>query len=140
MTTYYFANRILDYITRRTTSLTGSFTTYLGLSYTKPNRDGTGVTEPNEDTGYERVVLGVYDETLSKKMVTAVDGVTKNTNDEIHFNEANIEYPQNVTHYLIYMGNNLAMYGELTNAIKPVKNSVPMVRKNELVLTVDIED
>lgn len=139
MTTYYFAHQILNYISGRANSISGGGNVFVGLSYTKPNRDSTNVTEPDANTGYERVLLGSHNQSFTFKMNAPVDAVTTNK-DEIHFNEAMIAYPQPVTHYLIYVGNNLVMYGELTNPIQPIKSSVPMVRKEELKLTIDIEE
>lgn len=137
MTTYYFAHQILDYISGRIRELSGG-NAFVGLSYTKPTRDSTNVNEPAANTGYERVLLGSYNQSLTFKMKAPVDAETTNK-DEIHFNEALIDYPQPVTHYLIYVGNHLVMYGELTEPIQPIENSVPMVRKEELKLTIDIE-
>lgn len=139
MTTYYFAHQILNYISGRITDISGGGNAFVGLSYTKPNRDSTNVTEPDANTGYERVLLGSYNQSLTFKMNAPVDAETTNK-DEIHFNEALIAYPQPVTHYLIYVGNSLVMYGELTEPIQPIENSVPMVRKEELKLTIDVEE
>lgn len=136
MITYAFANSILNVITGRTSSLTNSGTIYVGLSSTEPTRAAGNVTEPVGSTGYARVVLGSTSQSLSQLMGAAVDGETKN-DKIIFFPEALEAYPDNITHFLIFNGTTLIAYGELDAPIKPLKNTVPLVRENELVITIE---
>lgn len=135
MMTYNLANRILDGLGGRS-SLFGS-SIYLGLSTTAPSRDGTGYTEPSADYGYKRSLLGMSSQTTSQKMGMASAGGIKN-NDTVYFPEATGNWGS-CTHYLIFdaaTGGNLLAYGTLTNTINPTNGTVPLIRTEELQMTI----
>lgn len=55
---------------------------WLGLSLTVPQIDGSNFTEPQEGpTGYHRILIGSNDRLLSRKMSTPTAGVSENTID-----------------------------------------------------------
>lgn len=135
MLTYFTANQVLNLITGRIQQI-GFGTIHVGLSYTEPARDGTNVTEPNSSTGYERVILGNYQQSLTQLMSQSTVGETQNVKN-IFFPEAIEAYPNPVTHFLIYSGNNLVAFGELETPIQPIINSVPLVRLNGLKITAE---
>lgn len=132
MITNFFADRILA-------ELCGKYnymSVYIGLSRTEPTVDGTNILEPSGN-GYERVVLGSSSQVQHMGNVT--DGSVTN-NSIIHFPEATGEWGV-CTHFCLFdakTNGNLLAYGELTQAIAPTINTVPLVRVGELTISVTI--
>ena len=134
MMTYTLANRILEGMGGRSSLFSNAI--YLGLSTTAPSRDGTGFTEPPASNGYKRTLLGMSGQTSSQKMGTATAGGIKK-NDTVYFPEATGSWGT-CTHYLIFdkdTGGNLLAYGALTDVINPVNGTVPLIRTEELQMT-----
>lgn len=136
MLTYNFANKILDHMCGKSpfSSLNQSIT--VGLSSTAPNRGGTGYTEPNSSTGYDRLLLGNSGQALTQLMDSAVDGVITNEKN-IFFNRAIAAYASPITHFLVFSSDTLIAYGELTTPITVGINTVPLIEIGELTITID---
>lgn len=135
MMSYHLANRILEGLSGRTGLFSSAI--YLGLSTTAPARDGTGFTEPPSSNGYKRTLLGMFNQNSSIKMNVAMSGGTYN-NDTIYFPEA-IGPWGTCTHYLLFdkpEEGNLLAYGELQEPITPVNGTVPLIRTQELQMTI----
>lgn len=135
MMTYLLANRILDGIGGRSNMISNAI--YIGLSTTAPTRDGTGFTEPDKANGYKRTLLGTYNQASSVKMGVPTAGGIKNI-DTIYFPEATGSWGT-CTHYLLFNSDKddglLLAYGPLTDAITPVNGTVPLIRVEELQMT-----
>lgn len=134
MMTYQLANRILEAMGGRSSMISGSI--YLGLSTTAPSRNGTGYTEPPASNGYKRVLLGMNGQSSSYKMAAASAGGIKNY-DTVYFPEATGSWGT-CTHYLLFdkdTDGNLLAYGALTDPIAPVNGTVPLIRPEELQMT-----
>lgn len=133
MLTYTCANAILSNMITKTkdypyTSL------YVGLSTSTPSRDGTGYTEPSGN-GYERVLLGVYNQTYTQKMGTPSLGSVNNS-EEIHFKAATGAWGT-CTHFLLFnaaTGGTLLAYGQLTDEISPIADTVPIIPAGDIVM------
>lgn len=109
--TYQAANTYLNNLARG--SSVSSFTPYIGLSTTPPNRSGGNITEPPAAFGYARVKL-------SSQVESALDGVIQN-GSVIYFPEATSNWGT-CTHYVIYTaaaGGSVMAYGALDNPITP---------------------
>lgn len=132
MLSFYKANQLLtDIIGNKSGS-----STYLGLSKTAPNRDGTGVTEPDGSAGYERTLLCMGSQSATNKMNTPSVGEVKNK-EVIYFPEATGAWGT-CTYYVLYdakTGGNLIAYGALSTSISPVAGVVPLIRVDELQMT-----
>lgn len=135
MMTYKLANRVLEAMSGLSSMISQSI--YLGLSTTAPVRDGTGFNEPSAGAGYKRVLLGMSSQTTSQKMGSASAGGIKNK-DTVYFPEATGSWGR-CTHYLLFDGDganaNLLAYGTLTDAISPTNGTVPLIRTEELQMT-----
>ena len=81
----YMGNKVLDLITGRANNILGGLT-YIGVSTTIPNVDGTNVTEPT-DSNYKRILIGQYDQNTSFKFNSASNNNTTNK-ESIVFNRA----------------------------------------------------
>lgn len=146
MLTNAMANKILNFIGGKTNIVYGSSyqisgkTVYVGLSYTEPNKDGEGYTEPLEETGYTRVLLGHSGQSLTQLMGNAANSSIENVKT-IFFPKATASYSDNVTHFLIFHedeGNEkCTAYGELNVPIKPLENTVPLIEPGNLKITID---
>lgn len=133
MLTYLLANKILEGIGGRTSMVANAV--YIGLSTTSPSRNGTGFTEPSGN-GYKRVLLGQSGQSTSLKMGTASAGGIKNS-ETVYFPEATGSWGT-CTHYLLFdalTGGNLLAYGTLTDSITPTSGTVPLIRVEELQMT-----
>jgi hypothetical protein len=134
MMTYTLANKILEGMAGRS-SIFGS-SIYLGLSTTAPSRNGTGFTEPSTSNGYKRVLLGMNGQSTSYKMGTASAGGIKNS-ETVYFPEATGSWGT-CTYYLLFdaqTNGNLLAYGTLTDSITPTNGTVPLIRTEELQMT-----
>lgn len=83
-------------------SLVGKDSTYgstifVGLSSTEPNEDGSGITEPSGN-GYQRVLIGAANQSLTQKFGDPVDGVITN-NADIYFPESSGSWGDALTHF-----------------------------------------
>lgn len=137
MLTYNFANNILNHMCGKSTfgDLNQSIT--IGLSYTAPNREGTGYTEPDgPTTGYQRLLLGNSSQALTQLMASAASGAITNEKN-IFFNRAIAAYASPITHFLVFSNTTLIAYGELTNPITVLINTVPLIEIGELTITID---
>ena len=136
MMTYILADRILEGMSGKT-NMFSQYGIFLGLSTTAPSRDGTGYTEPPASNGYKRTLIGAYGQGSTYKMGTPSAGGIKNT-DTIYFPEATGSWGT-CTHYLLFDSStegNLLAYGPLTDAITPVNGTVPLIRIEELQMTI----
>lgn len=133
MLTYNCANALLKCMVTKTD--TYPYTSlYVGLSTTAPSRDGTGVSEPSGN-GYKRVLLGVYKQEYTQKMGTPAMGSVTNT-EELHFKAATGSWGT-CTHFLLYSaetGGTLLAYGQLTDEISPVADTVPIIPVGDIVM------
>lgn len=133
MLTHLFANQILNLLGGRLSSINYG-TIEIGLSYTTPTLEGTGYTEPSPSTGYQRMLLGAYTQSLSQLLDPASNSEIKNGTKNIFFPKAIINYDSPITHFLIFSGNTLLAYGPLVTPVLPVANSVPLIEPNNLVI------
>lgn len=134
MMTYFLANKILDGMGGKTSIFSSAI--YLGLSTTAPSRDGTGYTEPPASNGYKRTLLGMASQSSTIKMFDAKSGGSYNM-DTIYFPEATGSWGT-CTYYLLFdkaTDGNLLAYGQLQEAITPVNGTVPLIRSQELQMT-----
>lgn len=104
---------------------------FIGLSTTEPQVDGTGVTEPPAGTGYSRV-------SASSGGFTAADGTVSN-NNYLYFPEATISWGT-VGYLCVFDGASnsakLRYFGALTTP-KPIEvNSVPLFRPGSVNVSV----
>ncbi len=137
---YYLANKVLDHLSGRTSSVNLGGDAWVGLSTTLPAADGTNVTEPTVN-GYARVLLGLYGESSSHKMAAAADGESDN-DDVIYFPETTNDDNENgwgtCTHFVIYdasTSGNLLAFGALTSSITPADGEVALVRVGDLKIS-----
>lgn len=87
-----FSNKLAKYIFLGASDVQLPATYYLGLSTTTPNADGTNITEPTSESGYERKQMtGLSD---------PVDGVVSNA-DVIEYVEATADYGT-ITHAVFF--------------------------------------
>lgn len=127
MITTYFLKSIAEDICKHQQTQVVPYIYYIGLSTSTPNVDGTGVTEPESDTGYTRVVAS-NDENIFANADD--DGKVKN-HTAIYFPES-IKPWDGITHYVIFdslTDGNLLMYGALNETMNvPIKTiiSIPI--------------
>ena len=135
MMTYKLANRVLEGMCGKSRMISSAI--YIGLSTTAPSRDGTGYTEPSAGAGYKRVLLGMSGQSTSQRMADALSGGIKNK-DTVYFPEATGSWGE-CTHYLLFDSDkadgNLLAYGSLTDHITPTNGTVPLIRAEELQMT-----
>lgn len=142
MFTHYAANKIINDLigkSKITNGISSSGASYIGLSTTEPNKDGTNFTEPSGGN-YKRVLIGMTGASVTQLMSSAVDSESKNP-EEIHFNEV-LEPWGTLTHFGIFdaaTGGNLLLYNPLVTPMTPSVNSIPMIRANDLKITLDVE-
>jgi hypothetical protein len=139
MLTTNFKNQVINLLTGRINQMSyGNIT--VGLSYTEPTvtpPSGTiSYNEPSPDTGYERVFLGSYQQSLTLLMSASEDGYSENIKN-IFFPKALIDYPFNVTHFMIFGGNTMLAWDTLTNPVKPLRDTVPIVEIGNLKIEID---
>lgn len=106
-------------------------TYYIGLSTTAPTKEGSNVSEPSIDAGYNRVQLSSLSE--------PVDGVITN-NSAINFDESTSSWGL-ITHFVIYDSptveeGNLLMYGELSSPRSVEAATIMTIRDGYLKLSV----
>lgn len=101
-----YRNKVINGITGHDNTALGVSEVYLGLSFTKPNADGSNIVEPPAqklvsgvwtDTGYSRTLIGKYNETATQLFYKAgtqkdqsgqtINGETENSK-HIYFTEA----------------------------------------------------
>lgn len=101
---------------------------YIGLSTTTPNRDGSGVSEPSGN-GYGRRPLH------SEDMIVTNDGQAKNVKT-LYFEEATGDWG-NCTTFCLFKSETgaLVAYQTLSTPIHPTNGKVPLIRANNLVIT-----
>ena len=117
---------------RATSTLTSNIraTTYVGLSSTTPAADRSNFTEPAASTGYARAQIGTINSSKSGQVA----------NDEIIFCfEATAAVGQ-LTYLGLFdtkTGGKPFFTAELTRPISVAANTVPLIRKNQLVVALD---
>jgi hypothetical protein len=124
---------------------------YVGLSSTNP---ATKVTEParfysdDTPTGYNRVLVGIYNQSGTYKFGEVKDGAIKN-DEFIYFPESNGSWGEQLTHFVLYSaetGGELLAYGLLASGTQatPITVSEPrtvvMFRPDTLVISIQDED
>ncbi len=132
MITNYAANKVLQALCGKQSSVALGATAYVGLSTTTPTAAGGNVTEPSGN-GYDRVMLGNYNQSYTQKMSNPTNGAITNT-EIIYYPEATGAWGT-ITHFCIYdaqTGGNLLAFGALTTAITPTANTIPIIRVGEL--------
>ena len=132
MLTTTMTNSLLNAIFGKTTTVTAAGTAYLGLSKTKPNVDGTGATEPS-GSGYARVLLGRYDQSLTQLMGNPANNKISNAK-EINFNKTTGAWGT-LTYACIYTA---ATGGNMTGWMK-IKNPV-VVEEANVIPHIDVGD
>lgn len=112
----YVKNGILNYLFRNEPfNLSSNNICYLGLSFTKPNEDGTNIKEPTA-LSYFRVKVNIG----SSYWNTAKYNTINNIN-EISFNEALTDWTNNVDlleYFVIFdslTNGNLLFFGDIVN-------------------------
>jgi hypothetical protein len=132
MITNYSANKILQALCGKASTLSLGQTAYVGLSTTAPTAVGGNVTEPSGN-GYARVMLGYYNQNYTQKMGNPTNGAIENE-EIIYYPEATGSWGT-ITHFCIFdaqTGGNLLAYGALTTSITPTANTIPIIRVGEL--------
>ena len=123
MLTTYFLKCIAEDIFKHQETSTIPYEFYIGLSSTKPNLDGTGVREPNSNTGYARV----YVDNSNLIFNTANDDASVGNHSKIYFPESILPWT-NLKYYVIFddeKDGNLLMYGEFAIPLYvPIKTIV----------------
>lgn len=108
---------------------------YGGLSLTEPAMDGSNITEPSSDLGYERVML----DDLMGTPTLSTDGTrTEITNvKEIHFNEATGTWGS-CGWFCIYSSKTASIPDyvcKLTAAVSPVANTIAIIRTGDIKIS-----
>ena len=137
MLSYYTANAILSHLSGKTQSIGISSSCYVALSKTEPKQDGTNVTEPDSANGYKRTLLGVASQSATQKMDEPLDGTIK-SKDIIYFPEATADWGT-CSYYALFnaqTGGKLIAYGALSSAISPQAGTVPLIRAEELQMSI----
>ena len=132
--TYKGANALLECLTGRVSTYPHT-TVYVGLSTTAPNVSGGNVSEPTGN-GYARVLLSKASGADSEKHMNAAANGSAANKDVIYFPEATGAWGT-CTHFTLWTaqtGGNLIGYGQLTTAISPVNETVPIIRVGDLVM------
>lgn len=132
MITNYSANKILQALCGKVSTISLGPTAYVGLSTTAPTAMGENVTEPSGN-GYARVMLGNYNQNYTQKMGNPASGAISNS-EIIYYPEATGSWGT-ITHFCIYdaqTDGNLLAYGALTTSITPTANTIPIIRVGEL--------
>ena len=136
MLTNYSTYRILNALFGKSYDAQLAQSVYLGLSTTEPTIAGTGATEPSGN-GYSRVLLGNYNQALTQKMGTPVDGEIQNS-VEIHFNRSTGAWASgaSIPYAVLYdaaTGGNMLAYMDLTTAITVTgANVIPVISIGDL--------
>ena len=128
MNTTHFLNRVAGNLFRTETSPAIPTEYYIGLSLTEPTINGTNVTEPPVNAGYQRVLL--------EKLSAPVNGLVTNT-ENINFEESTLKWGT-VTHFVIFdaeIDGNLLMYGALSTPRVVEAATVMTIRKDYLRLS-----
>ena len=131
--TYKAANAYLNHLVGAQSAYV--WTTYLGLSTTAPNRDGSGYTEPAKRSGYARVSFGGAGLDAASMGGASLGAITNKTT--IFFPEATASWGK-LTYYLIFdkeKDGELLAYGPLDDPISPEKGKVPIIREGNLTMT-----
>lgn len=145
--TPYAANLILNELCGKTNTLDFG-TIYVGLATAQPTISGDTVTDTKEitistTTGYKRVLIGAYNQTLTQLMGTPSGGSVTNTS-VIKFEEVLASWGT-ATHFLIFnapTGGQLLAYGELVDdqdtptSITPTVGSIPIIRAGGLTISI----
>lgn len=138
MLTAAFANQILNLMTGKSDQIRGG-TISVGLSYTEPTlvlpSNTVAFEEPAAATGYERVLLGNYQSTLTHVMGAPVEGTTTNVKN-VFFPKAITNYPFAVKYFLIFNGSTLIAYERLTEDMQPTINTVPIIEIGNLTISI----
>ena len=80
----YLANKVLNLVTAKASSISSTGKCYLALSTTEPNYDGTNITEPSSATypSYERIQLNITEAiTYTDKWGTVANGIVTNAEE-----------------------------------------------------------
>ena len=107
-------------------------TTYIGLSSTVPNKDGSNFTEPASSTGYRRAQIGTLNTSKSAQIA----------NDDIIFVFEALADCGSFTHVGLFdkdTGGTPFLVGALTSAITVGSGYVPLIRAKKLVIGLDKE-
>lgn len=140
--TQYMRKQILKMIAGKSSF---SNYTYLALSTSAINADGTGIVEPSGN-GYSRVRVdtvnviggtGTISAWPSDPSDTDSDGKYEYTNNQdITFPEATGSWGT-ITYFAIFTaqtGGNMIAYGALATPIAPVADTIPVVRAGQLTI------
>lgn len=123
MLTTYFLKCIAEDIFKHQEMSTIPYELYIALSSTEPAIDGTGVTEPEAETGYARVYLD--NSNLIFNTANEENIVTNHT--KIYFPESILPW-ENIKYYAIFDAaeeGNLLMYGTFSESLYvPIKTIV----------------
>jgi len=142
---YTRSQNIMDVINGLNTGTAQYPTTWIALSTTAPNADGTGVTEPSGN-GYSRIptrynIMSGMQQYVSNfpNSATYDSGTDKysisNTKD-IYFYEATGSWGT-ITHFAIFSsssGGNMIAYGALNSPISPAADTIPVIRAGQLTI------
>lgn len=124
MFTLAAARIILQALTGQSQYATLAPTCYIGFSTTAPSLDGTGYTEPSEDAGYERILVGSYSQSLTQLFGGA--SISDDESSVVMTNEQNIKSNRataawgTLTHVLFFTAKTdgtLMAYQALTTAV-----------------------
>ena len=132
---------IINILAGRQSSFSNS-NVYVGLSTTTPSGDGTNITEPS-DTYYKRVLIGNYEQNLTKKMTNATESNPESENaDPILFDKASTSWGT-ITHVVFYdkqLGESNARflgYSALTTSVTVGQGNVARIAAGDLTISIE---
>lgn len=127
MNSTYWLDKAADMLFR-----SGNVSFYIGLSSTKPNADGTGITEPSGG-GYQRVKIEAFS-SPSGGCVSNVGGISFPTSTTEWFPVGNP-----ATHWVIFdgagSGANMLCSGTLSPSIIVSVDTVVQIGENKIEVT-----
>lgn len=112
---------------------------YIALSTTAPNENASNynVTEPHSTLGYSRQVFRTTSTSGSQGSGYIDANGALSNNDIIYFGEASGSWGT-ITHFCLFSaktGGNLLAYGTLSSTISPTAGTVPLIRADEIKIT-----
>lgn len=140
------SNSMINKILRQIGGLYPGSSCYIGLSSTKPiyeNNTAYNITEPSEELGYSRQLFEStpsqgYDNLIGCAEIDENNVLTNNA--IIFFGEALGDWGT-IPYYCLFSaktGGELMAYGELDETITPTANTVPLIRKNAIKISLGV--
>lgn len=140
------SNAMIKKILRQIGGLYPGSSCYIGLSSTKPIYEGDtayNITEPSEELGYSRQLFESTPTTGNDflKGCAEIDENNVLTNNAIIFFGEALGDWGTIPYYCLFSastGGELLAYGELDETIAPTANTVPLIRKNAIKISLGV--